>query len=149
MPKLIAVFSLAILMVTFSGCGGVSESDHQTVVSEVEDLKVKVTKIEENLASLGEKYAFLKQENHYLANELVEQQREISRLAAVGKGERIEPEKSKSEKTPLTYKVESGDTLWSISRKFQVPAATIQKLNSLRGSRIRAGQVIRLDKPEQ
>lgn len=43
---------------------------------------------------------------------------------------------------PKTYTVQSGDTLYSISRKFGLPVADIKKRNALSSDGIKAGQVL-------
>lgn len=45
----------------------------------------------------------------------------------------------------ISYKVRSGDSLYSISKKYPgVTAATLQKVNKLRGSRIQPGQILKI-----
>lgn len=43
-----------------------------------------------------------------------------------------------------TYSVRSGDTLWDIARKYQVGVSDLRKWNSLRTSRIKPGQELRV-----
>jgi membrane-bound lytic murein transglycosylase D len=43
-----------------------------------------------------------------------------------------------------TYSVRSGDTLWDIARKYQVGVSDLRKWNSLRSSRIKPGQELRV-----
>lgn len=43
-----------------------------------------------------------------------------------------------------THTVRSGDTLWSISRSYDVSVATIKSLNGLSSDHIRVGQKLRL-----
>lgn len=43
-----------------------------------------------------------------------------------------------------TYRVRRGDTLWSIAQRFNVSMEAIRSLNGLRGSAIRAGDVLRI-----
>lgn len=42
----------------------------------------------------------------------------------------------------LDYRVKRGETLWSIARSHGVSVSAIQRVNSMRGSRIKAGQVL-------
>ena len=45
----------------------------------------------------------------------------------------------------VSYKVRSGDSLYSISKKYPgVTAATLQKVNKLSGSRIQPGQILKI-----
>lgn len=41
---------------------------------------------------------------------------------------------------PETYQVEKGDTLYGISRKYNIPVASLQKWNGIEGNHIRIGQ---------
>lgn len=45
---------------------------------------------------------------------------------------------------PKTHRVESGDTLWDIARRFGTSVAAIQQANGIRGTKIRPGQVLQL-----
>ena len=137
MQKSTIILLLAVLVVSLGGCGGVSESDHQAVISERDFLKIKLESIQEETASL-------KAENDALKNKLEEQKQEIARLVAREAAEQIEAEKVKSKETPRLYEVKSGDSLWSISRLFQVPVATLKELNNLQDSNINIGQQILL-----
>ncbi len=44
----------------------------------------------------------------------------------------------------IHYQVQKGDTLWSISQRFGVTSSQIRKWNNLRGSRIDAGQTLKI-----
>ncbi|MDP2644482.1 MAG: LysM peptidoglycan-binding domain-containing protein [Desulfobacterales bacterium] len=137
MRKSIILSLLAVVMVWLGGCGGVSNSDYQTVISERENLKRELKNLQANVASLID-------ENNALKNELKEQKQEAARLrgkAAVGQAG---AEAAKSKEGPRFYEVKSGDSLWKIARRFQVPLATLQKLNNLRGAKLKIGQQILL-----
>ncbi|MDP4755725.1 MAG: LysM peptidoglycan-binding domain-containing protein, partial [Aquiluna sp.] len=46
---------------------------------------------------------------------------------------------------PVTYRVQSGDTLWSIARKFGVSSSSIASLNGIRNvNLIKVGQLIKI-----
>ena len=48
----------------------------------------------------------------------------------------------------LTYKVESGDALVLIAKKFNVPVESIQKTNGLSGTKIKIGQELKINKDD-
>ncbi|WP_416729664.1 C40 family peptidase [Fictibacillus sp. JL2B1089] len=43
-----------------------------------------------------------------------------------------------------THKVQKGDTLWGISKKYKTSVAAIQKLNKLKSTSIKVGQVLKV-----
>ena len=43
-----------------------------------------------------------------------------------------------------SYRVRSGDTLWSIAKRFNLSVKELRKLNQLRGNTIRVGALLRL-----
>ncbi|MGQ9004956.1 LysM peptidoglycan-binding domain-containing protein [Bacillus sp. FSL R5-0523] len=48
---------------------------------------------------------------------------------------------------PVTYEVyhvESGDTLWTISKSFNIPVQQLMNLNKLSSDRIYPGQIIKI-----
>ncbi|WP_144697711.1 C40 family peptidase [Fictibacillus phosphorivorans] len=47
----------------------------------------------------------------------------------------------------LTHKVKQGETLYGISKKYKTTVANIQKLNGLKSTSLRAGQVLKLKAP--
>lgn len=47
-----------------------------------------------------------------------------------------------------TYTVRDGDTLYSIARRFDVSVADLQRWNDLAGTRLEAGQVLRVQPPQ-
>jgi len=51
---------------------------------------------------------------------------------------------SASVSRPQTYRVQSGDSLWSLSRRFGVSVAALQSANGIRGSQLRIGQTIKI-----
>lgn len=51
---------------------------------------------------------------------------------------------------PSTYKIVAGDTFWGLSQKYNIPVATIQKLNpSVNPNRLQVGQVINLKEQQK
>lgn len=48
------------------------------------------------------------------------------------------------DRTPSTYKVSGGDTLWDISQKFGVSCAELRKLNRLKSDVVKPGQTLKL-----
>jgi len=137
MHKSIIISLLTVVMVSLGGCGGVSESDYQAVISERDTLKRELGSVEKNIASL-------KAENNSLRNELENQKQEVARLMARAASRQVEAKQAKSKETPRFYEVKSGDSLWIISRRYQIPVATLQKLNNLQNSNLKIGQKILL-----
>ena len=137
MRKSIIISLLAVVMVSLGGCGGVSESDYQTVISERDTLKSELRSVQEKVVSL-------KTENNSLRNELEKKKQEVARLMARAASRQVEAKEAKSKETPRFYEVKSGDGLWIISRRFQIPVATLQKLNNLQSSNLKIGQKILL-----
>ena len=133
MHKAIIVSLLTVLMVLLGGCGGVSESDHQIVISERDSLKSKLIILQGDLD-------YLKKENNSLRHELKEQKQKVLMLRAAAR--KIEAKERNSEETPSFYEVKPGDSLWTIARQFQTSVATLKKLNNLENSNIRIGQKI-------
>ena len=105
-------------------------SEHDTLKSE--------------LRSVQEKVASLKAENNSIWNELEKQKEEIARLMPRAASRQVEAKEAKLKETPRFYEVKSGDSLWIISRRFQIPVATLQKLNNLQNSNLKIGQKILL-----
>ena len=136
MHKPIIVSLLAVLTVLLGGCGGVSESEHQIVISERDSLKSKLIILQGDLD-------YLKKENNSLRNELKEQKQKVLMLRAAVR--KLEVKETKLEKTPPFYIVKPGDSLWTIARQFQTSVATLKKLNNLKNSNIRIGQKILLE----
>ena len=141
MRRPITVTISIVLMASLFGCGGVSESDHRTVVFELEALKGEIAKLHESFDSMKKEYRALERQSYSLAEEVVALQQETAQLKAT-KG--AEPRRPKQDQTPETHKVNAGDTLWSISQQYGIPTARLQKLNDLPNANIKAGQEIRL-----
>ena len=137
MYKSIIILLLAVVIFSLGGCGGVSESDYQTVIPERDTLKSELRSVQEKVASL-------KAENNSIWNELEKQKKEIARLMARVASRQVVDKEAKLKETPRFYEVKSGDGLWIISRQFQIPVATLQKLNNLQNSNIKIGQQILL-----
>ncbi len=83
MYKLIIVFLSVGLIASLAGCGGVSESDHQAIVSERDTLNKELVSIQEDVNSLEKEYAVLKEENTSLKNQLMNYRQEVKRLKAL------------------------------------------------------------------
>lgn len=50
----------------------------------------------------------------------------------------------KKKANSMTYRVQSGDTLWSIARRYQISVTDLKKLNGRRTNRIRIGEVLQV-----
>ena len=96
MYKSIIISLLAVVMVSLGGCGGVSESNFQTVISERDTLKSELRSVQEKVVSL-------KAENNSLRNELKKKKQEIARLMAREASRQVEAKQAKSKKTPRFY----------------------------------------------
>lgn len=54
--------------------------------------------------------------------------------------------KSKSRQVAVKYRVRSGDSLWSIAKKFNTTVASIKKTNKIAGNNIYAGRMLTINK---
>jgi membrane-bound lytic murein transglycosylase D len=50
--------------------------------------------------------------------------------------------------TPPTHRVQAGDNLWDLARRFHVGVADLRAWNGLHGDMLRLGQLLRLDAPD-
>ena len=139
MHKSIIILLLTVVIVSLGGCGGVSESDYQKVISERNTLKKKLITLQGDLD-------FLEKEYNALRKELKEQEQKVFTLRAAA--QKIEAKERKSEQTPRFdevkpeeappfYEVQPGDSLWTIARQFQTSVTTLKKLNNLENANIR------------
>jgi len=68
-----------------------------------------------------------------------------SSTIAIGQVLKIETSGATSSASrPQTYRVQSGDSLWSVSQKFNVSIAELRSANGIRGSNLRIGQTLRI-----
>lgn len=63
-------------------------------------------------------------------------------LRSTQRPEPKQPEKRASKPSGGTYKVKSGDSLWSVSKKLGVSVKALQKANGLKGNSIKPGKVL-------
>jgi len=91
MHKSIIILLLAVIIVSLGGCGGVSESDYQKVISERDILKRKLITLQGDLD-------FLKKENNSLKNESKEQEQKVLMLRAAV--QKVEAKERKSKEPP-------------------------------------------------
>ena len=64
--------------------------------------------------------------------------------SSVSSSTQSENSSQSSEGRLIHYQIQKGDTLWSISQRFEVSESQIRKWNNLRGLRISAGQTLRI-----
>ncbi len=67
----------------------------------------------------------------------------VSDVVAAFAGSEAEPEPAPAEKA-ASYRVRAGDSLWDIARAHSTTVGELRRANDLRGSRIRAGQVLHI-----
>lgn len=103
---------------------------------------VHTVKAGETLFAIAKKYNIgvdeLKRINKLVNNDLhIGQKLKLNRTA-------VEAPEISTNELPATHKVEKGDTLYSLSRKYNVPVADLKKLNNLQSEVISVGQVLKL-----
>jgi hypothetical protein len=76
------------------------------------------------------------------AGEAKADQAEADQAEATGDEGLEEAGTADAEPTVATYRIHRGDTLWSIARRHHTTVAALRKLNGLKSSQIRVGQVI-------
>jgi len=69
-----------------------------------------------------------------------------SKASKASKVSKSKTKETKETKEPKTYKVKSGDSLFDISQKYDIPVEKLQKMNKIKGSKVKAGQVLVLRK---
>jgi membrane-bound lytic murein transglycosylase D len=100
----------------------------------------------ETLATLARKYntsqEAIRSANHFSKNEKVKagQRLDIPIQKSVATNKT-----AKKESSPL-YKVQKGDTLASIARKYDMTASEVKKVNQLKNDTLKIGQTIRVEK---
>ncbi|MHB1279251.1 MAG: LysM peptidoglycan-binding domain-containing protein, partial [Bacteroidia bacterium] len=96
----------------------------------------------ETLYAIAKKYNMEVDELKQI-NKLVNETLSIGQKLKLNKSETETLEKSTNE-LPATHKVEKGDTLYSLSRKYQISVSDLKKLNNLQSEVISIGQVLKL-----
>jgi LysM repeat protein len=140
MRKSTIIILFVFFMTLFAGCGGVSESKYQAVISERDSLSAQLKNLQEELSSV-------KKENNELKSRLQNQQQELANLRDSLETAQAELEKAKAEakKAAQYYKVKPGDSLWSISNQFGITVDQLRQLNNLKGTAIQTGQQLRVN----
>jgi membrane-bound lytic murein transglycosylase D len=59
------------------------------------------------------------------------------------------PEKEPRAGSLINHKVQKGDTLHSLSQKYDIPATEIRKVNNLKGETLKVGQILRIEKADR
>lgn len=96
----------------------------------------------ETLYGIAKKYN-MKVDELKRINNLVNETLAVGQKLKLNKSETETIERSTNE-LPATHMVEKGDTLYSISRKYQIAVSDLKKLNSLEAEVISIGQVLKL-----
>jgi LysM repeat protein len=142
MRKTVSVLVTALALLA-SGCG-VSETDHNVVVSERDALREQLAKIQKENEALKENAQELERENKGLVQRL-----EKAKAEAVPEPPPPAKQAAKREKVETRgkfYEVKKGDNLWEISRQTNVPVKRLQELNGLKGTKLQIGQKLLLSK---
>lgn len=114
--------------------------------TELEDTEtttfVHTVKAGETLYAIAKKYNMEVDELKRI-NKLVNETLAVGQKLKLNKSETDTREMPTNE-LPATHKVEKGDTLYSLSRKYQIAVADLKKLNNLDTELISIGQVLKL-----
>jgi len=136
------LFLVACLLVLAGGCG-VPESDYQKAVSERDELKGKLAKLEREHEALRERVLALENENKSLKERSDRPRPEPEQLQRTAQAKEV-PKRVLTETKGKYYEVKKGDSLLSISRHTGVPVKTLRELNRLQGDKLQVGQRLRL-----
>ncbi|MFZ3114478.1 MAG: LysM peptidoglycan-binding domain-containing protein [Syntrophales bacterium] len=129
-----------------------AEKPRQSETKRLATLRYKV-KRGETLSSIARRYGTtpnaIRKENRFLGRRNV---KAGQRLVIVLRGAKLakitehSTEKSVAANSQFSYKVKKGDTLHSLARSFDTSIAEIKKNNNIKGSLLRIGQKLKLDK---
>ena len=129
-----------------------AEKPRQSETKRLATLRYKV-KRGETLSSIARRYGTtpnaIRKENRFLGKRNV---KAGQRLVIVLRGAKLakitehSTEKSVAADSQFSYKVKKGDTLHSLARSFDTSIAEIKKNNNIKGSLLRIGQKLKLDK---
>lgn len=141
MRRLGLLFSACLLVLAF-GCG-VPESDYQKAVSERDELKDKMAKLQRDYDSLKERALLLENENKSLKEKAERPRQEPEQSQRAPQTKEV-PKRALAETKGKYYEVKKGDSLLGISRHTGVPVKTLRELNKLQGDKLQVGQRLRL-----
>ncbi len=68
----------------------------------------------------------------------------LAKLGATSALAKLKVERSRARKGSVIYRVRSGDTLWTIARRYRTTVAELKRTNRLRSDRIKQGQRLRV-----
>ncbi len=120
----------------------INDAAKEPVVDTETTTFVHVVQAGETLYAIAKKYNMEVDELKRI-NKLVNENLAVGQKLHLNKSDTETQEKSTNE-LPATHKVEKGDTLYSLSRKYQVSVSDLIKLNNLQGEVISIGQVLKL-----
>jgi len=129
-----------------------AEKPRQSETKRLATIRYKV-KRGETLSSIARRYGTtpnaIRKENRFLGKRNV---KAGQRLVIVLRGAKLakitehSTEKSVAANSQFSYKVKKGDTLHSLAQRFDTSVAEIKKNNNIKGSLLRIGQTLKLDK---
>lgn len=129
------IIILCLVLFSTGGCL-VSENDYQSVISEIESLRLELDKQRQENQTLNQAILEVYQDRQQLLSKLDEMSVELEKAKAAKK-KRTEPVKY--------YTVRRGDTLLAIANRTKVPAERLRELNKLRNDVVWVGQKLRLN----
>ena len=126
------------LLIVGAGCG-VHESEYDRVVAERDELKKRVSDLQEDNEALKGRLASLEKENKTPLEKL-EKPAQESQPGQTPIQANAASKEGGSQPSGKYYEVQKGDNLWTIARKTGVTVQTLQNLNDLKNTKLQVGQ---------